>query len=130
MKVLIVEDDYVSGKLLEKILGPHGECKIIDNGQEAIEEYKKSIENKKSKYDLICLDIMMPKLTGHEVLKKIRSIEEDLELINQVKIVMTTALGDFDNIKNSYREQCEDYLIKPITKNKIEEALKKLDLIE
>lgn len=129
MKALIVEDDYVSGKLLEKILTEHGKCNIIDNGIDALKEYEKSIESGRSTYDLICLDIMMPNMTGHEVLKKIRLMEEEKEIKNTVKIIMTTALGDFDNIKQSYREQCEDYLIKPIIKTKVEESLRKLGLL-
>lgn len=131
MRALIVDDDFTNRRILQKFLSDYGECDIAVDGDEAIEAFKQSVYNDE-KYDVICLDIMMPRVSGHEVLKEVREIEKNMNLsgVDDVKIIMTTALGDFDNIKNAFREQCEAYLVKPIEKDKLIQKLKELDLIK
>ena len=130
MKTLIVEDDFVSRLLLQKILMPFGETHIAVNGKEAIEAFKLALDEKKI-YDLICLDIMMPEMNGHEVLKKIREIEQDQSKgLNHVKVVMTTALSDSKNVISAFKSQCDGYLTKPLDKRKLLEQLHSLDLLK
>ena len=50
--------------------------------------------------------------------------------LDGVKIIMTTALSDISNIKESFREQCEAYLVKPIEKQKLINCLKELNIQE
>ena len=128
MKVLIVEDDFVSGKLLKKILEKYGESEIASSGEKGVELFIQGLDSGEP-YNLVCLDIMMPKMSGHDVLMRIREIEEEREMADSTRAIMTTALEDFDNIKRAYREQCEDYLIKPLHQTKVENSLKKLGLI-
>jgi two-component system, chemotaxis family, chemotaxis protein CheY len=124
MKILIADDDFVSRKILQSFLSRYGECDVAVNGAEAIEAVKLAWKDQKP-YDLICLDIMMPKFDGQEVLIQIRSFEESMDVLN-VKIVMVTALDDSKNIMNAFRGQCEGYLVKPITKEMIENQMKTL----
>lgn len=128
MKILIVEDDFVSAKLLETILSSYGTCDVAVNGTEAIEMIEKSFAEK-GLYDLICLDIMLPEINGHDVLKQLR----ELEIQNndkKVKVIMITALGDSDNIKKSFSEKAEAYLVKPIFRDTLIETIKRLELID
>lgn len=127
MKILIVEDDIVSSKLMKRLLESYGTIDIAYNGKTGIEMFEKALDEKK--YDFITLDIMMPEMTGHQVLKKIREIEEEKGIVDGVKIIMTTALGDFDNVKSAYREQCEAYIIKPIIKENLIKIMKELEII-
>ncbi len=131
MKTLIVDDDFTSRKLLLKMLSGYGSCEVAVNGKEAVEAYKLALEEKEA-YDLICLDIMMPEMDGQQVLKEVREIEHSRGIngLDGVKIIMTTALNDFKNIKKSFREQCEAYLVKPIEKEKLIKNLKDLNLIK
>lgn len=129
MRTLVIEDDYVSGKVIKKMLSSYGECDVAATGEKGLEMFFSAVDSGKN-YDVICLDIMMPEMDGHEVLKRLRAGEEKRGLENPVKIIMTSALGDFGNIKEAYREQCEDYIVKPIEKYKIEAALRKLELID
>jgi len=131
MKSLIVDDDFISRRILQSILSNYGECHVAIDGQEALFAFEQSLAEE-SPYNLICLDIMMPGMTGHEVLKKIREREEVKGIFgnNTTKIIMTTALKDNENIKNSFREQCEAYLIKPISKTKLIKTLTDFGLIE
>ncbi len=130
MKTLIVEDDVSCCVLLKKLLLPYGECEVTVNGKDALEEFKDA-HQKKEKFDLICLDIMMPEMDGQEVLKKIRKWEEKRGILglDGVKIIMTTALGDSKNVIASFREQCEAYIVKPIDKNKLLNEIHLLGLL-
>jgi len=131
MKTLIVEDDETSAKLMSYILAPYGKSDFASNGLEAIKLFSLAL-NKNEPYDLICLDIMMPEMDGHEVLKNIREIEYGKKIFGQagVKVIMTSALSDSDNILSAFREQCEGYIIKPVEKAQFIATLKKIGLIK
>ena len=75
MKTLIVEDDFTSRLLMQAILSPYGECHIAVNGREAIQAFRLA-RAQGHPYDLVCLDIMMPEMDGHAVLKALRAAEE------------------------------------------------------
>lgn len=130
MKTLIVEDDFTCRKIMQKFLLPYGDCDIAINGKEAVEAFKEALKNNVT-YDLICLDIMMPELDGHGVLKEIRNLELKHAISESriAKVIMTTALSDSKNFINAYQEKCEGYLIKPIDRNKLHELLIFLKLI-
>ncbi len=131
MRILIVEDDFVSRQLLQKFLSNYGVCEIAVNGVEALQAFKLAWDEKEP-YNLICLDIMMPELDGHEVLKEVRRLEGELQVPNKsaVKIVMTTAISDPRIIMKAFKDQCEAYLIKPIERKKLLDTLTQLGLIQ
>lgn len=129
MRILIVEDDFISRKLMLAYLMPLGECDIAVNGQEALEAFMLAIEEGQP-YDLICLDIMMPEMSGQMVLKYIRQIEENKGILpaDSVKIIMTSALKDSKNVMEAFSSQCEAYLVKPIDQEKLMEQIRLLGL--
>ncbi len=127
MKFLVIDDNFINAKLMEKILKRYGETDIALNGEKGIEMFENSITSD-DRYSIIFLDIMMPEIDGFHVLKTIRNIENANEIDDSVKIVMTTALDDFQSIKTAFDAQCEAYLIKPISKEKIESIFLKFDI--
>jgi len=130
MRILIVEDDPTSRLLLKKMLEPFGRCDLAENGKQAIEAVGRA--NKEgAPYALVCLDIMMPEMDGQTALKAIRTIEQEAGCLpsQAVKIVMTTALRDIENVTNAYRELCDGYLVKPILRDKLVALLKELGLL-
>lgn len=131
MKALIVEDDFTNRKVLQKFLEPYAECDIAVDGNEAIEAFTKAAEQG-TPYDLICLDIMMPEVDGHSVLKSVRGYEQSKGVAQEdsVKIVMTTALDDSMNVLGAFKHGCEAYVTKPIEKQKFYHELRKLRLID
>lgn len=116
---------------MQNLLKPFGEVVIALNGQLALEQYRLSLEQAK-RYDLICLDVMMPEMDGQETLKRIRVMEEENGIygLDGVKIIMTTAMDDKRTILQSFKGGCESFLIKPIDKKALIEELKKLNLIK
>lgn len=132
MKSLIVEDEFVSRAKLQKILSTFGECHVAVNGVEGLEAFHIAL-NDNSPYDLICMDILMPALDGHEALKRIRAIEDERGItgLNHVKVIMTTGLSDAKNIMQAFTKgQCEAYLAKPVNKEKLLAQLQELGLID
>ena len=128
-KILIVEDDMVSRKFLNRFLKQYGECDMVVNGLEAIDAYLISIKEEQP-YDLICLDIMMPKVDGVKVLKAIRDMEAQnkVNAEKRAKIIMTTALGETQTVKTAFDYGCDAYASKPIDIEKLSEVLEKLGL--
>lgn len=125
MNILVVEDDFISRVLLQEFLKPYGTCHMASNGAEALIAVDGMLD-RKTPYELICLDIMMPEMDGHTVLKKIRELERQRKIggTAAVKIIMTTALDDAKNImKALVRGGCEGYLTKPLDLDKMKALL-------
>ena len=131
MKTLIVEDDFTSRLLLQELLKSYGPSHTAVNGEEAVEAVNTALEAGEH-YDLVCLDIMMPKMDGHEALRIFRDQEEarGIRSSEGAKIVMTTALSDIQSVMEAYRNLCDGYLTKPIEKAKLLEELRHLKLIK
>ncbi len=129
MKTLIVEDDFTSRLVLQELLKEYGHAHIAINGREAVDAVKKALKDN-ANYDLICMDIMMPEMDGQQALTEIRETEEKHGILSSdgAKVIMTTALGDLDNVISAYSSLCDGYLVKPIEALELKEQLDKLDL--
>jgi len=127
VRILIAEDDFISRRILQQMLTPFGICEIAVNGREAMKAFSLAWEEGEP-YRLIFLDIMMPEMDGKEVLKNIRSVEAEKRVGEQdrAKILMTTGRSDSTSVLEAIQAKCNDYLVKPIEKNKLLEKLKKL----
>lgn len=129
MRALIVEDEFLSRKVLRSFLMTLFEVEIVVNGREAVEAFKLA-HSENQPYDLILMDIMMPEVDGIEALHKIRSMEEKQNLKPKVKVIMTTALDDPQTvIKSFYEGEASAYIVKPVAKDKLYEELRKLGLL-
>ena len=131
MKILIAEDDMTSRRFLLKFLSQYGECDVVVDGMEALDAYLISVKETEP-YDVICLDIMMPKVDGIKVLKAIRDFEKQRGIIpeKKVKIIMITALADTEHVHKAFELGCEDYATKPIDTDKLIGVMENLDIIK
>lgn len=131
MRILIAEDDMISRKFLYKFLSQYGECDIVVDGMEALDAYLISVKEKEP-YDLICLDIMMPRVDGVKVLKAIRDFERQMDVNKKekAKIIMVTALDDTEYVKEAFELGCQAYAAKPIDTDKLIEVMKNLGVIK
>ncbi|HTS25636.1 MAG TPA: response regulator [Bryobacteraceae bacterium] len=129
MKSLVVDDDFANRLLLNTFLGRYGECHIAVNGREAVEAFRNAL-NMGKRYDLICLDIMMPEMDGQTALHEIRELEANAGFFaNPVKVFMTTALDDDENVVEAFQGLCDAYLLKPIKPPRLLEELKAFGLV-
>lgn len=131
MRILLAEDDLLTRRFMVDFLSNYGECDAAVDGMEAVDAFLMALEDGEP-YDLACLDIMMPVMDGYQVLRNIRDLERarGIEEEDQVKVIMTTALNGEENVKMAFDLGCSVYSGKPINKEKFEQALIKLGLIE
>lgn len=108
MNILIVEDEIALAEAIDHILNKEGYvCDIVSDGQLALDYiYAGS-------YDLILLDIMLPRLDGISVLRQIRN--ENIE----IPVLMLTAKSSVADKVNGLNAGADDYLTKPFDKEEL-----------
>ncbi len=129
MRILIAEDDMVSRQLLLKFLSQYGECDMVVDGLETLEAFLMATKENKP-YDLICLDIMMPKVNGVKALKAIRDLEAQNRILpkDRTKVIIITALAETEMVQQAFEIGCEAYMAKPINIGKLAGIMEELGL--
>ena len=133
MKTLIVEDDFTSRVMLQQLIKGYGISHVAVNGKEAIEAVSLGFEAGEP-YDLVCLDIMLPEMDGHQVLKEIRRLEAGAGLGSsplgrRTRVIMTTTASSQANVEEAVANQCDAFLVKPIDGARFIAQLSKMQLI-
>ena len=115
MRVLVVEDDLDLINLLEEGLTMYGYAvDKANDGEEAVE--MAYIEN----YDIVILDINLPKKDGFEVLDEIRKFNQE------VNIIMLTARSDIDDRVKGLDFGANDYMVKPFDLKELDARMRAL----
>ncbi len=127
MKILVVDDEVVSRKKMEKIMAEFGECHTAETGSEAVDAFNEAWAIG-IPYDLVSLDISMPDISGIEVLTKIRNIEKEkaLDKSHRVKIMMVTTHSDKEVVVDSMKAGCNNYIVKPFDRERVVNKLSML----
>jgi two-component system, OmpR family, alkaline phosphatase synthesis response regulator PhoP len=105
--ILVVDDNEQNLELLQAYLEDF-QCRTIPakDGVEALEIIKKS------KPDLVLLDVMMPKMSGFEVCRRIKNNPQTADL----PVIMVTALNELGDIERAIESGTDDFLSKPVNK--------------
>lgn len=112
INILIIEDEKPTANLIKKILEKEGyNVFIAYDGIEGLEAFENN------EIDLVILDLMLPKLSGEEVIKEIRSKSD-------VPVIMTTAKIEEDNVVEGLRLGADDYIKKPYSYKELVERIK------
>ena len=115
IKILIVEDDPNLGKILFEYLDAKNfDISLAIDGEEGLEKFLNNT------WDLLLLDVMMPKKDGFSLAKDIRKVDQD------IPIIFLTAKSQKDNIIKAFKLGADDYLTKPFS---IEELLVRIEAI-
>ena len=101
-RILIVDDDDEIRELLEFDVSQSGY--FVDTARDGMEGLNKALNNT---YDLILLDVMMPKMNGFDVCKNIRKSKPE------VPILMLTAKGTITDKTQGFDSGADDYIVKP-----------------
>lgn len=127
MKILIAEDDASSRKFLQRFMENYGSCDLTVDGLEALDTFLMALDEEEP-YDLVCLDIMMPKVDGVKVLQVIKDLEKQRNFTEEMKtkIIMTTALNDVKLVNQLFDCGCEAYATKPLDIKKLALVMEKL----
>lgn len=111
-KILVVDDDANIRQILETRLTISGYIVLLANdGEEALKLFRKESP------DLIILDIMLPKIGGYEVCKRVRKE-------SSVPIIMLTALGDISDRVMGLEFGADDYVVKPFSPKELEARIR------
>ncbi len=105
-KILVVEDDKIMRRLITTLLEKEEIYEVIEaiNGQQALEMIAQDIP------DLILLDIMMPKMDGYEVCKRLRGDQK----YAKIPIIMLSSLDDKEDLVKGFNFGVDDYISKPV----------------
>lgn len=113
INVLIVEDEEAIANLIKISLSQAGYLThIVNDGEKAIEEILKN------SYDLVLLDVMIPKVSGYEVMEYVRDLN--------VPVIFITALSQVNDKVKGLKLGAEDYITKPFD---IEELLARVEVV-
>jgi two-component system chemotaxis response regulator CheY len=120
LRILVAEDDYTSRMFLSKFLEQYGSCDTAADGLSAIDACMTALEEG-APYDLICLDIMLPRVDGVKVLRAIRDMENQYRIPpdKRAKVIITTALAEAQFVRRAFDYGCEVYASKPIDLRRI-----------
>lgn len=114
--VLIVEDNRNISELVGEYLESRGF--EVDYASDGLDGYRLAAENT---YDVIVLDLMLPRLDGIEVCKRLRN-----EARKSTPVLMLTARDTLDDKLRGYAEGADDYLVKPFALRELEARLRAL----
>ena len=123
-KILLVEDDKELSKIMQLELKHEGfEVYPVYDGRQALDEV--AAKQQTEPYDLMLLDVMLPKVSGLEVLRKLRA---QAQAVNQesVPIILVTARGETIDKVDGLNSGADDYITKPF---KIEELLARINAV-
>jgi len=115
--ILVVDDEPQNIELLEAHLVPQGyEIVKAASGEEALEKLSGN------QIDLILLDVMMPRMSGFEVLEKLHADEKT----RLIPAVMITALNETEDRVKSLEAGCDDFISKPFNRHELLARVKSL----
>ena len=114
-RILVVDDEEIVIRSCLRILGDDGDCEVeaVQDGVEAL----KKIDD--SHYDVLILDIMMPKMDGLEVLRRVKETHPDID------VIMVTGLSQIETAVRSMKLGAFDYLPKPFDPDELKLVVKR-----
>jgi len=127
MNTLIIEDDPAVRKILGKILSDFGEISYAKNGAEGVCIVNEQLSEGIS-FELICLDIMMPQMSGKEALKLIRDVESRHN-VSPSQVFIISALSPDLASKEFPIDDNVVYIEKPFRKDDLVQKLSDFSLV-
>ena len=130
MRFLVVDDDFETRRLVQRLLRPYGDVDVATDGEEGVEAYAQALQEGEP-YDLITMDILMPNVDGQQALREIRSIEKERGFgpDRQVKVIMISGLDDSEELHDAFfLGEAASYIVKPINHSALLQEIEKLGI--
>ncbi len=122
LSILVAEDNEINALLMRSLLGRLGHHAVITtNGEEALESWL-SAESAGAPYDLVLMDIQMPKLDGIETTRQIRAREAG-QRVRRTPILALTANTLVEDRYACFEAGMDGFLVKPLDREKLADAL-------
>jgi Response regulator containing a CheY-like receiver domain and an HD-GYP domain len=132
MRALIVDDDFYSRIMLHDMLRPVADCHIAVNGEEAVDAFKRAIEDGRP-YDLVCMDLVMPEMDGQQALREMRALEDErgVDHVDRCSIFVVSMVEDNRETNEAFFLGGADcFLVKPIEETKLLAELRDHGLLD
>ncbi len=116
---LVAEDIELNAEILSEILAMQdAACKVVENGQLAVEEFARS---KQGRYDAILMDVQMPVMNGYDATRKIRSLNR--QDAQQIPIIAMTANAFTEDVKEALEAGMNAHVAKPVDPQQLSTTL-------
>jgi len=130
MKCLVIDDDFDSRRLLQKILHPYAYVDVATDGEEGVQAFHQALKEN-DPYQLITLDLVMPNSDGQQALREIREIEKEIGIpeTESVKIIVISGLDDNRELHDAFfLGSATSYMVKPIRRQILLDEVENLGL--
>ncbi|WP_081444982.1 response regulator transcription factor [Blastopirellula marina] len=127
MRFLVIDDDRLTRALLSDMLSPFGECDEAADADTGLRMILGADEHH-HRYDVAFVDLIMPGAGGKDLLRALRSAEDEMGLAGSdgTKVVMITSSRDTRSCVQAFMLGCESYLTKPFSADQVEEKLREI----
>lgn len=114
---------------MQQMLKDYGECDAVVDGIETVDAFLLAWEESKP-YEVLFLDIMMPKLDGLKAMKIIRDLEKEKKtgMKERIKIVIITELTDEKTVYRAFDLGCDAFASKPVNQLELRDTLNKIGI--
>lgn len=131
MRFLVVDDDERVALLLSKKLAAYGQCVLAGSGEDALARFAEGY-NTGQPFQAVFMDIKMPGMDGHEVVRRMREMETQrgASPLDSFKLVMISAFSDPKNVCQSFfKGQADAFVAKAEIKDGLVRELRAIKLI-
>jgi DNA-binding NtrC family response regulator len=119
-RILVIDDESSMGEFMQIMLGKEGyNVSAETSAQRALQNLNSAQKNDRERYDLIITDLMMPEMSGLELLSEVKKIDPGLG------VIVMTAFGSIDTAVEALKKGAGDYITKPFKVDEIKISIKK-----
>ncbi len=119
-RILVIDDEASMGEFMQIMLDKAGyDVTAETSAHSALQNLKRSQADAENRYNLLITDLMMPEMSGLEILTEVKKIDPELG------VIVMTAFGSIDTAVEALKKGANDYITKPFKVDEIKISIKK-----
>ena len=125
MKIAVIDDEAMNIRILTRVLQEFGAVSGFRDADEGLDAIRLAYGNGEP-FDVLFLDIMMPKMNGFDVLAAVQKMARTYSTPVKTKVVMVTSQNDRDDVLRAAHGGAVDYVLKPVDPARIRDEIARL----